>query len=281
MRSGNVQRACVIGWPIKHSRSPLIHGYWLKLHAIDGTYDKRAVRPEDLSTFLDGLIAEGLAGCNVTIPHKESVFRSVHVTDPLAQRLQAVNTVYVDDGRLCGINTDGEGFLKHLNDSNPLWDASSGPAVVFGAGGAARAIIATLVAAGVPQVRLTNRTLARAQVIAEDFPGRVTAHDWDQRDAILDDATLLVNTTSLGMSDADPLIVSLANLPASATVYDIVYVPLVTPLLSQAAARGNPTVDGLGMLLHQAVPGFERWFGVRPEVTPQLRQLIVADLEAK
>ena len=274
------KKACVIGWPIKHSRSPLIHNHWLQLHGIDAVYERRAVEPDKIVDFLDGMSPEGIVGCNVTVPHKETVYQHVIVEDELASHLRAVNTVYFRDGRLHGANTDGIGFIENLKAGDPGWQPASGPACILGAGGAARAVIAALLAEGVPEVRLTNRTRERAESLKAMFGSRILVVDWADRHAALADCSLLVNTTSLGMSGASPLDISLERLPQTATVNDIVYAPLVTDLLARARARGNTVVDGLGMLLHQAVPGFALWFGVTPEVTPELRALIVKDLEA-
>lgn len=275
-----MKNACVIGWPIKHSRSPLIHGFWLKKYGIEGTYTRQAVAPEDLNGFLDTMVSRGYCGCNVTVPHKEAVFARVEIADDLTGHLRAVNTVYAEDGRLMGTNTDGIGFLDNLKSGNPDWAASSGPAMVLGAGGAARAVVAALLADGAPEVRLANRTRDRADALAAHFGARVQAVSWDAREDRLGECALLVNTTSLGMTGSPPLQISLDRLPQTATVNDIVYAPLMTDLLDRAKRRGNPVVDGLGMLLHQAAPGFKLWFGVQPEVTQELRQLIVRDLES-
>lgn len=275
-----MKKACVIGWPIKHSRSPLIHNYWLQQHDIEGVYERCEVAPEDLNAFLASLSDHGYAGCNVTVPHKEKVFEAVRVDDEFTRRLGAVNTVYYKNGELHGSNTDGIGFLQNLKDRNPHWQPASGPAVVLGAGGAARAVVAGLLAQGVPEVRITNRTLARAEALAELLGDNATPVAWEAREDCLEDCALLVNTTTLGMTGSPPLEVALGRLPLTATVYDIVYAPLETDLLSRARQRGNPAVDGLGMLLHQAVPGFALWFGVTPQVTDDLRALIVKDLEA-
>jgi shikimate dehydrogenase len=274
-----MKRACVIGWPIEHSRSPLIHNHWLQLYGIDGRYERVAVHPDELERFLRSMPQEGLAGCNVTVPHKEAVFTAVQVEDDFTRRLGAVNTVYVSNGTLYGTNTDGIGFLHNLKAGSPDWTAAAGPAVILGAGGAARAVAAMLVDAGAPEVRILNRTAERAVRLATMFAPCAVAHPWEQRAAVLADCTLLVNTTSLGMAGAPPLEIDLAALPASATVNDIVYAPLQTGLLKRAAGRGNPVVDGLGMLLHQAAPGFALWFGPTPQVTDELRALIVSDLE--
>ena len=275
-----MKKACVIGWPIEHSRSPLIHNHWLDRYGIEGAYEKCAVAPEELKQFLRTMPETGWAGCNVTVPHKEKVFGLVEIDDPFTRRLGAVNTVYVRDGRLHGTNTDGIGFVRNLQVRAPQWQAAGGPAVVLGAGGAARAVVAALIDAGVPEVRIVNRTEERARTLAGMFGAAASAHDWMQRADLLSDCTLLVNTTTLGMTGAPPLDLELARLAPDAVVYDIVYAPLETDLLSRARARGNPVVDGLGMLLHQAAPGFALWFGIEPEVTDELRALIVADLEA-
>jgi len=274
-----MKKACVIGWPIKHSRSPLIHNHWLTRHGIGGTYEKVAVEPEELDRFLRAMPDAGWLGCNVTVPHKEKVFELVRCDDPFTQRLGAVNTVYVRTGNLHGTNTDGIGFMRNLQLSAPHWRADSGPAVVLGAGGAARSVIAALIDAGVPEVHIVNRTQDRAKVLADLFGERAKARAWAKRSELLAECTLLVNTTTLGMTGAPPLELELDGLAPGAVVYDIVYVPLETDLLARARARGNPTVDGLGMLLHQAAPAFALWFGIEPEVTDELRALIVADLE--
>ena len=275
-----MKKACVIGWPIEHSRSPLIHNHWLDRYGIEGAYEKCAVAPDELEQFLRAMPEAGWAGCNVTVPHKEKVVGLVEVDDPFTRRLGAVNTVYVRDGRLHGTNTDGIGFVRNLQVRAPQWQASGGPAVVLGAGGAARAVVAALIDAGVPEVRIVNRTEERARTLAGTFGAAACAHDWMRRADLLSDCTLLVNTTTLGMTGAPALDLELGRLAPDAVVYDIVYAPLETDLLSRARARGNPVVDGLGMLLHQAAPGFALWFGVEPEVTDELRALIVADLEA-
>ncbi len=267
--------AGIVGWPVSHSRSPLLHGHWLRAHGIAGAYVPLPVRPGDLPAALRGLAALGLRGCNVTLPHKEEAARLMDVLDAPAARLGAVNLVTVAaDGALHGANTDGAGFLASIAECSPDWRADAGPAVVLGAGGAARAIVAALIAAGAPEVRLLNRTRERAEALAAALGGRVL--DWQLRARALEGAALLVNATTQGMTGQPPLDIDLAALPASALVCDIVYVPLETPLLAAARHRGNPVVPGLGMLLHQAVPAFEAWFGVRPEVTPALR----AEIEA-
>jgi shikimate dehydrogenase len=275
-----VKHAFVIGHPIAHSRSPMIHGHWLRQYGIEGSYRAIDVAPRDLGAFLAGLAENGFAGGNVTIPHKEAVFAAVGRLDEAAQAIGAVNTLWFEDGVLCGGNTDAYGFAANLDEHAPGW-ATGGPAVVVGAGGAARAVVHALKARGVRDIRIANRTAERAQDLADRFGGGVSGHPLAALAGLLGDAGLLVNTTALGMQGkeasgglpADP-----ALLPAHALVTDIVYVPLETPLLAAARRRGLKTVDGLGMLLHQAVPGFERWFGRRPEVTPALRALVVADL---
>lgn len=273
--SGKARLAGVVGWPVEHSLSPRLHGYWLDHYRIDAAYVPLAVRPEDLPRALEALPALGFRGVNVTVPHKEGALAACHEVDALARRIGAVNTIRVADGRLLGSNTDAFGFLENLKEGAPDWRAEAAPAVVLGAGGASRAVATGLLDAGAPELRIVNRTLARAEALAGDLGGPATAIAWERRGAALAGAGLLANTTTLGMAGQPPLELDLGELPASALVTDIVYAPLVTPLLALAAARGNPTVDGLGMLLHQARPGFEAWFGVRPEVTPALRAFLL------
>lgn len=273
-------QACVIGWPIAHSRSPLIHGYWLHRYGIDGSYTKRAVPPEEIDGFLGALAEQGLAGCNVTLPHKEAAFAAAAVRLPAARAMGSANTLWLEDGRLCADSTDGIGFMNHLRESVPAFDAVANAVSVLGSGGSARALVHAFLEAGVPEVRLFNRTRDRAEAVARHFGSRVKVHDWGQRADRSRDAGLLVNTTSLGMKGMPGLDMDLASLAGTCIVADIVYVPLVTPLLAAARARGLKTVDGLGMLMHQAVPGFERWFGVRPKVDAALRERLVADIEA-
>lgn len=273
--------AAVIGWPIEHSRSPMIHGYWLKRYGIDGRYTKIAVTPEEVTTFVRSLAERGLAGCNVTLPHKEAVFRAADAREASAEAVGAANTLWLEDGRLFAANTDTYGFMRHLEVSAPAWRAKDRPAVVLGAGGAARGVVYGLLDAGVGEVRVANRTLSRAEEIAKHFGPRVKAVAWQDAEAMAADAGLLVNTTSLGMAKAGPLDFDVARLPNDAVVADIVYVPLDTDLLRRARERDLVAVDGLGMLLHQAVPGFAKWFGVTPEVTDELRDLLVADIEGR
>ena len=270
-------RAFVVGWPIAQSRSPLIHGHWLAEHGIAGSYERVAVPPEEIESFLRSLPTSEWVGGNVTVPHKEMAHRLASERDAVAEATGAVNTLWIENGKLCGGNSDGPGFLANLDERAPGWDARSGDAVVLGAGGAASAVAWGLRERGF-RVRLVNRTLARAETLAARLGGAVSAHGWNDVPRLLADARLLVNTTSLGMTGKDDMTIDLAPLAADALVTDIVYVPLETPLLAAARARGLATVDGLGMLLHQAVPGFERWFGVRPTVTPALRRVILADL---
>ena len=274
-------RAFVVGHPIAHSRSPLIHGHWLDTFGLDGRYERIDVAPDRFPPFLATLRDQGLAGGNVTIPHKEIAFRLVEVLTPRAQRIGAVNTLFFDaDGRLTGDNTDGLGFIAHLDQRlGPDWTCrGDGSAVVLGAGGAARAIVVGLIDRGVARIHVANRTPERARTLVALDPERVSVVDWGDLPLILERAGLLVNTTSLGMVGHPPLVLNLNHLPPDAAVADIVYAPLETALLAAARARGLEAVDGLGMLLHQAVPGFERWFGRRPSVTPALRAHIVADL---
>ncbi len=271
--------AGVMGWPIAHSRSPKIHNYWFARYGVEGSYVPLPVEPGRLETALRALPALGFSGCNLTIPHKEAALAFLDDVDPAARRIGAVNCVVVDKaGALIGHNYDGYGFVASLHEAAPGWKADSGPCVVIGAGGGARAIVSGLIDAGASEIRLFNRTRARADRIAEDFGAPVAAYDWDERHAALAGAALLVNTTSQGMVGQEPLDLSLAELPVSAVVADIVYAPLETPLLAAARARAATPVDGLGMLLHQARPAFRDWTGIMPEVTPELRALIVATL---
>ncbi|TGV08148.1 shikimate dehydrogenase [Mesorhizobium sp. M8A.F.Ca.ET.173.01.1.1] len=275
-----MKKAFVTGHPIKHSRSPMIHGHWLAEHGIDGSYQAIDVAPRDFADFLASMQANGYRGGNVTIPHKEAAFAGVARRDHAADEIGAVNTLWLEDGTLWGGNTDGHGFAANLDDYAPGW-AKNGPAVVLGAGGAARAVIHALKERGLKDIRIVNRTLARAIELRDRFGAGVSAHEVAATAELLGDAGLLVNTTALGMQGNEGLPADPALLPDHAVVNDIVYVPLETPLLAAARARGLKTVDGLGMLLNQAVPGFERWFGVRPKVTAELRAIIVADLVPK
>ncbi|MER8640464.1 shikimate dehydrogenase [Mesorhizobium sp. M1365] len=273
------KKAFVTGHPIAHSRSPKIHGHWLAKYGIDGVYEAIDVAPEAFAEFLQTLQAQGYRGGNVTIPHKEAAFALAARRDADAEQIGAVNTLWFENGELCGGNTDAHGFAANLDEYAPGW-AANGPAVVLGAGGAARAVIHALKQRGVSDIRIVNRTLARAQELRDRFGAGVSAHNLAATGELLEDAGLLVNTTALGMHGNEGLSADPGRLPDRAIVTDIVYVPLETPLLATAKARGLRTVDGLGMLLHQAVPGFERWFGIRPEVTAELRQIIIADIGA-
>lgn len=269
------KRAGVMGWPVSHSLSPRIHGYWLERHGIDGRYDLLPVPPEELAGRVRSLAADGLVGANVTVPHKEAALRAADRADDNARRIGAANTLVVgSDGKVTASNTDGFGFLENLRAGDPDWRAGSGPAVILGAGGAARAVAAALQDAGVPGLILLNRTRERADALAQDL-GNIKVVPWTQREDALAEAALLVNTTTLGMTGQPALELDLDRLPQGALVNDIVYRPLVTPLLAAARARGNRTVDGLGMLLHQARPGFKAWFGVLPDVTDELRQRVL------
>lgn len=270
--------AFVIGWPIKHSRSPIIHGHWLKRLGLAGSYEKREVRPDELGRFLASLEREGLVGGNVTLPHKEQAFALCSRRTETAERLGAVNTLWLEDGRLCGDNTDVAGFLACLDDEAPRWQQGCETAVVLGAGGAARAIVHALLSRGMRRIHLVNRTRTRGEELADAIDADLSLCDWDDLPAILGKADLLVNTTSLGMAGQPALPIDVAALPPHAVVSDIVYVPLATDLVLKARARGLTAVGGLGMLLHQAVPGFERWFGARPAVTAELRALVEADV---
>ena len=274
--TGHAKIAGVMGWPIGHSRSPRLHGFWLAQHDIDGAYLPLAVHPKNLAGALKALPMLGFAGVNLTLPHKAAALALVDRASEEAQRIGAINTVVVGaDGLLEGSNTDGYGFLAHLRAAAPGWQATA-PVVLLGAGGAARAIAVGLLEAGVPELRLSNRTPGRAGELAAALGPKVKRIDWDRRNEALEGAGLLVNSTTLGMAGQPALEISLLRLPRSAVVYDIVYVPLETPLLAAARARGNATVDGLGMLLHQARPGFAAWFGREPEVDAALRDFVLA-----
>jgi len=273
-----MKRACVIGWPVAHSRSPLIHNYWLKKYGIAGAYTKEALRPEAIAGFLKSLDAHGFVGCNVTVPHKEAAFAAADVKEDSALAVSAANTLWLDGGKLHAANTDTYGFMTHLGLSAPGWNTHKGPVAILGAGGAARAIIFGFLEAGVEEIRVFNRTRARAEALALQFGPRIKVGDWAERAGASRDACVLVNTTSIGMGGQGTLNIDFEHFDPACVVSDIVYVPLETELLARAQTRGLRTVDGLGMLLHQAVPGFEKWFGVRPEVTEELRNLLVADI---
>ena len=270
--------ALVVGWPIKHSRSPLIHRYWLQRYGIEGDYDRRAVEPGGFAACAATIGTDGLRGANVTVPHKETAFTACDRLTDAAERIGAVNTLWREAGALWGDNTDAAGFRENLDEEAPGWREHAGRAVVLGAGGAARAILYSLLQAGVESITLVNRTSERAAALASAFGSQVNVANWADLPSVLKGAEVLVNTTSAGMVGAPSLELDLSPLPQTALVADIVYIPLQTPLLVQAEMRGLRTVGGLGMLLHQAVSGFERWFGVRPAVTPELRALLEADV---
>lgn len=271
--------AGVMGWPVAHSRSPSIHNYWLQQHGLAGAYVLLPVAPGKLHVALPGLAALGFRGCNVTIPHKVDALQLVDALDPVAQRMGALNTIVVQaDGSLKGFNNDGFGYIQSLLDAKPDWRADAGPITVLGAGGAARAVVLSLAERGAQEIRLLNRSLDKAQALAAEFGSPIRALPWSERHAALADAALLVNTTNQGMHGTAALDLQLDALPVSALVSDIIYVPLETPLLAAARQRGNTTVNGLGMLLHQARPAFQAWFGVMPEVTPALRRMVEATL---
>lgn len=271
--------ACVIGWPVEHSRSPLIHNYWLKQYGIAGEYRRELVPREEFAAFVKSLAARGYVGANVTVPHKEAAL-ALSQPDERARAVGAANTLWFEDGVLRSTNTDVEGFLDNLDACAPGWDHNLSKAVVLGAGGAARAVIYGLLARGVERLTVVNRTLGRAETLRRQFGTRVDALAWDQSDIALSHATLLVNTTTLGMHGQPVLAIDLARLPGQAIVADLVYAPVLTPLLAAANARGLRTADGLGMLLYQAVRGFALWFGKTPAVTSELRALLEADLGA-
>lgn len=274
--------AGVIGWPVGHSLSPRLHNYWLALHGIDGAYVPLPVAPAHVAQALRILPRLGFRGVNVTVPHKEAALAAVDRLDDVARRIGAVNTiVFGDDGSLAGGNTDAYGFTAHLAASAPAFRAAVGPVVIVGAGGAARAVAVALADLGAPEIRVVNRTLARAEALAVTLGGPLRVVDWAGRRAALADAALVVNTTTQGMAGQPALDLDLGALPRAAVVVDIVYNPLHTPLLRDAAARGHVTVDGIGMLLHQAVAGFEAWFGVRPAVTAELRAHVLAGIGAE
>jgi len=270
--------ACVVGWPVKHSRSPVIHRFWLRQYGIAGDYVIHPVEPEKIGAFFAGFIDGPFAGCNVTVPHKEAAFAAVDDMEPAGRAIGAVNTVWRDGRRLVATSTDGIGFLANLDEGAPGWDAAPGPAIVLGAGGAARAVVWALRERGFAPVHVVNRTAGRAEALAARFGGDVRPAAWDALPRLLGDARILVNSTSLGMEGQPALDLDLGGLPADCLVTDLVYVPLETGLLAAARARGLRTVDGLGMLLHQAAPGFAHWFGRMPEVTPALRTAVLRDM---
>ena len=269
--------AGLLGWPVAHSRSPVIHNHWLAHHGLPGRYVLFPVPPEKLDAAVRGMAALGLRGCNVTTPHKQAIFPLLDRVDDLARRIGAVNTVVVEkDGTLTGFNNDGNGFIQSLRDADPQWRPDSGPIMVLGAGGAARAVAASLAAQGAKEIRVANRTRGKAQEIADAVGAAVKVLPWEERADALDGIALLANATSLGMAGKPPLEIPLDRLPKGALVGDLIYIPPETPLLAAARMRGNVTVNGLGLLLNQARPAFNAWFGVTPEITPALRQAIAA-----
>jgi shikimate dehydrogenase len=271
----------VMGWPVMHSRSPMMHNLWFQQTGLPGTYVFLPIPPERLASALRALPALNFAGCNLTIPHKQAAMAVLDEVDPVARKIGAISCVVVrKDGSLYGTNNDWLGFLGNLRQTVPGWRAGAGPAVVLGAGGASRAVVHALVSAGVPEVRLVNRTVERAEALAGALGGPVRTLGWDDREAALDGAAILVNCTSLGMKGQPPLDMSLDGLSREAVVCDIVYTPLVTGLLAAAKARGNPVVGGLGMLLHQGPPAWKLWFGVEPKVTPELVRAMEVSLTA-
>lgn len=272
-KDSKLRKACVIGWPVAHSLSPIIHQYWMKEHGVDGAYEAIAVDHGDLEDFIHSLRAGEMAGANVTIPHKQAVLRLVDVVDPAARAIGAVNTIVArPDGSLHGLNTDGDGFLNWLRQAVPDWQAADTTVLVLGAGGAARAIIVALLGAGVARLRLANRSAEHAGALEKDITDpRLTLVPWEDRSNATAGAGLLVNATALGMIAMPPLEIDLGGLREGAVVYDIVYAPLETELLRQAAAAGYGVVDGLGMLCHQAALAFEAWFGILPVVDEELR----------
>lgn len=269
--------ACIIGWPAKHSRSPKMHGWWLKHYRIDGDYRIEEVSPEDFPAFIGNLRGNGYIGANITLPHKEAAFRLTE-PDERARAVGASNTLWYDDGVLRSTNTDVEGFIGALDAGAPGWDKSSGHAVVFGAGGAGRAVICGLLERGATRIHVVNRTYARAVEMAERYGDRVMPEHWENRNTVLEGATLATNATSLGFKGNADLDVDLSRMAPGGVVADINYVPLETKLLTQARRLGLKTANGLDMLLYQAGTGFKLWFGIRPEVTPELRELLARDI---
>ena len=263
--------AGVMGWPVAHTRSPAIHNHWIAQYGLKGAYVQLPVQPQNLEAAIRGLPALGFAGCNITVPHKVNAMQLMDTLHPAARRVAAINTVVVQaDGSLLGMNNDGYGYIQSLRDAQPDWRGDAGPALVMGAGGAARAIVVALLDEGVPEVRLCNRTQEKAQALKDAFGDRVTVVPWADRNSAMAGVRLLVNTTTQGMHGQPALDVALDDLPAEALVSDAIYIPLETPLLAAARQRGHQTVNGLGMLLNQARPAFQAWFGVQPELTPGL-----------
>ena len=272
--------AAVMGWPISHSRSPMLHNYWFRKHELNGTYVPLAIKPGNLAAALRALYPLGFAGCNLTIPLKQNAMTIVDEVDTVAKRIGAISCVVVrPDGSLAGTNNDWYGFVHNLKQEQPGWRADAGPVVVLGAGGGSRAVCYGLMAEGAKEIRLVNRTLARAQAIAGEFGGPIKALPWESRHDALDGAAMVVNATSQGMVGQPALDVRLDKLGKSALVADIIYIPLETPFLAAARKRGNRTVNGLGMLLHQGRPAWKAWFGIEPEVTPELRKMVESTIQ--
>jgi shikimate dehydrogenase len=274
-----MKKACVIGWPIAHSRSPLIHGFWLKRYKIEGTYERIAIPPDRLHEFLINLHTNGFVGCNVTIPHKENALTAINHLDDSVKSIGALNTVYMKDGQTYATSTDGDGFLQNLIAHHPDFSTENKRVVILGAGGSAKAIVERLLRANVENITIINRTIARAQELKDAFGSKLHVRSIDESDQAMKTCDLLINTTSQGMNGQDPLNIDLSNLPHHAIVADIVYVPLKTAFINSAEARGLRIVPGLGMLLYQAVRGFELWFGIKPEVTSELYALIARDID--
>ncbi len=276
-RADHVRRAGVMGWPMTHSKSPAVHGFWLDQYEINGSYVRLPVEPRHLAAALKSLPEEGFAGVNLTVPHKETAFDLVDEVSADARRIGAINTIFVsDEGGLRATNTDAYGFIVNLQMSVPDFDLASGPAVVLGAGGAARAVCVALQDAGVPEIRLVNRTVSRAEALAKNLGGDIEVTPWDERTDQLSGAVLLINTTTLGMTGQWPLQMDITPFVNDGVVIDLVYTPIETPLLTAARARGLRTVDGLGMLLYQAQAGFEGWFGRKPKITHALRTHVLS-----
>jgi shikimate dehydrogenase len=280
MSKASFRLAGIMGWPVEQSRSPLIHNHWIAEHQLNGAYVRLPVNPENPQNIPDaiaGMRAMGFAGCNLTMPHKFAVIPYLDHIDPIAKVMGAVNTlVFGDDGSLSGYNNDGFGYVQSLLDADPNWRADAGPIVVLGAGGASRSIVYALAQHGAKEIRLCNRTFDKAQAVADEFGSPVKAIEWSKRHAALADCALLINTTNQGMYAQPALDIALDALPAHAVVSDAIYIPLETPLLAAARARGNKTVNGLGMLLNQARPAFKAWFGVMPTISPALLKAVHA-----
>ncbi|MEN9712586.1 MAG: hypothetical protein RLY90_847 [Pseudomonadota bacterium] len=275
--SNQFKLAGIMGMPVFQSRSPILHNYWIKKYNIKGAYGHFPVQIDKVETAIRGLSALGLSGCNITQPHKLMAMKLMDQLSPLAQRIGAINCIVVQaDGSLHGFNHDGFGYIQSLKDANPAWRADAGPITVIGAGGAARAVVISLIDEGATEIRLINRTRAKADELAQAAPAIIKTYDWSQRHDALEGAAMLVNTTNQGMYGQPALEIQLDALPKSAMVSDLIYIPLETPLLAAARARGHVTANGLGMLLNQAIPAFESWFGVKPQITEELRQTVLA-----